>query len=107
MDPEFDVKKYGELLAQALPVVIDNLEDHERLLTAAEALMDKGEDLSNEERKLLELLVVLVEIFEHEVEEADDQPAPRAVHHQHLAAGFVAQAGVQRQAHHGSGTAAV
>jgi HTH-type transcriptional regulator/antitoxin HigA len=76
MDPEFDVKKYGELLAQALPVVIDNLEDHERLLTAAEALMDKGEDLSNEERKLLELLVVLVEIFEHEVEEADDQPQP-------------------------------
>jgi HTH-type transcriptional regulator/antitoxin HigA len=74
--PEFDPKKYGELLAQTLPVVIDNLQDHERLLTAAEALMDRGEDLSSEERKLLELLVVLVEIFEHEVEEADEQAQP-------------------------------
>ncbi len=75
-DAGFDKQKYGELLAAALPVVIDNLEDHERLLTAAEALMDKGDSLSNEERKLLELLVVLVEIFENEVEEADGQPQP-------------------------------
>lgn len=75
-DPDFDAQKYGELLARTLPVVIDNLQDHERLLTAAEALMDRGDDLSNEERKLLELLVVLVEIFEHEVEEADEQAQP-------------------------------
>jgi HTH-type transcriptional regulator/antitoxin HigA len=73
---EFDAQKYGELLARTLPVVIDNLQDHERLLTAAETLMDRGDDLSAEERKLLELLVVLVEIFEHEVEEADEQPQP-------------------------------
>jgi HTH-type transcriptional regulator/antitoxin HigA len=74
--PEFDAQKYGELLARALPMVIDNLQDHERLLTAAETLMDRGDGLSAEERKLLELLVVLVEIFEHEVEEADEQPQP-------------------------------
>lgn len=75
-NPELDAQRYGELLAQTLPVVIDNLQDHERLLTAAEALMDRGESLSNEERKLLELLVVLVEIFENEVEEAGEQPQP-------------------------------
>lgn len=75
-NPEFDAHKYGELLAQALPVVIDSPEDHERLLTTAEALMDKGESLSPEERKVLELLVLLVEVFEHEVEEAGEDPQP-------------------------------
>jgi len=39
------------------------------LLTLAETLMDKGEQLSVEERKLLELLVLLIEVFERHVEE--------------------------------------
>ena len=85
MDTPFDRQKYGELLAQALPIVIDTPEDHERLLTLAEALMDKGDTLGGEERKLLELLVLLVEIFEHEVEEADEQqPQPQPLAHETL-----------------------
>jgi antitoxin component HigA of HigAB toxin-antitoxin module len=66
-----DPQKYGELLAQTLPSMIDSPEEHERLLTIAETLMDKGEALSKEERKLLELLVLLIEVFENEVEEAE------------------------------------
>lgn len=75
-----DLQKYGQLLAEAAPGIIESPEEHERLLTLAEALMDKGDLLTAEERKLLELMVVLIEIFEREVEAAegdgddDDQP---------------------------------
>ena len=68
-----DLKIYGELLASALPCTIESPEEHERLLTAAEALMDKGDSLSREERKLLELLVLLIEVFEREVEEQEEE----------------------------------
>ena len=81
-----DLQKYGQLLAEAAPGIIESPEEHERLLTLAEALMDKGDRLTAEERKLLELMVVLIEIFEREVEAAegegegegddDDQPEP-------------------------------
>lgn len=71
---------YGELLIRALPCVIDTPEDHERLLTFAEELMDKGDTLNREERKLLEMLVLLIEVFEREVEEQEEDevkiPAP-------------------------------
>jgi HTH-type transcriptional regulator/antitoxin HigA len=66
------------LLASASPVVIETPEEHERLLTIAEALMDRGDALSTEERKLLELLVLLIEVFESQVEEeeGDEQEIP-------------------------------
>ena len=66
-----DLQKYGQLLAEAAPGIIETPEEHERLLTLAEALMDKGDRLTAEERKLLELMVVLIEIFEREVEGAE------------------------------------
>lgn len=45
------------------------------MLTAAEELMDKGETLSAEESKVLELLVLLIGVFENQVlaEEDDDE----------------------------------
>lgn len=71
----FDSSKYGQLLAEVLPGMIESPEEHERLLTIAEGLMDKGEALSPEERKLLELLVLLIELFEREVEGDEEEEA--------------------------------
>lgn len=79
VDQPLNTQIYGELLTRALPCVIDTPEDHERLLTFAEELMDKGEALCQEERKLLEMLVLLIEVFEREVEEQQEEeqtPAP-------------------------------
>jgi HTH-type transcriptional regulator/antitoxin HigA len=81
---EIDSAKYGELLAKAVPGVIEDPEEHERLLTAAEELMDKGEALSPEERKLLELLVLLVEVFEHQFAEGLDSDEDETADHDPL-----------------------
>src|ERR1700693_573732 len=81
---EIDSAKYGELLAKAVPGVIEDPEEHERLLTAAEELMDKGEALSPEERKLLELLVLLIEVFEHQFAEGLDSDEDETADHDPL-----------------------
>ena len=61
----FDPHKYGFLLAQTLPAVIETEADNERMLEAVNQLMSKGEDrLAPEERKLLRLMVRLIEDFE-------------------------------------------
>ncbi len=72
-DQPIDLSKYGELLLRALPCMIESEEEHDRMLTSAEALMDKGDALSPEERKLLELLVLIIEVFEREVEEQEEE----------------------------------
>lgn len=64
-DARIDEKKYGRLLARALPSVIETEEENERMLAEVEQLMDKDEDsLTPEEGRLLRLMVVLVEEFE-------------------------------------------
>ncbi len=68
-----NLDRYSELLAQTRPAVIDTPEEHERLLTLAEDWMDKGEALEPEERKLLELVVLLIRVFEEQVEAAADE----------------------------------
>lgn len=68
-------ERYAALLAAARPCVIETPEEHERLLSAAERLMEKGNGLAPEEVKLLSLLVCLIEAFEaglDEVEEEDE-----------------------------------
>jgi antitoxin component HigA of HigAB toxin-antitoxin module len=72
-----DEKRYGELLAQTLPAVIETLEEHERLLTLAEKLMDKGDQLSVEERRLLKLLAFLIEVFESEADDEEEETEHR------------------------------
>ena len=63
----FDVKRYGQLLAQATPRVIQTEEENERALTLIKKLMEKGEEgLTPEEDALMELLVDLVHDFEEE-----------------------------------------
>jgi HTH-type transcriptional regulator / antitoxin HigA len=59
-----DPKKYGSLLAQALPAIIETEEQNEQYLAIVEKLMSKGENLSPEEETLLNLLVHLIQDFE-------------------------------------------
>lgn len=59
-----DPTRYKRLLSQAMPVIIESEDENERMLKVIEKLMDKGENLSPEEDKLLKLLTMLVEDFE-------------------------------------------
>lgn len=59
-----DPRRYGRLLAKALPVKIDTEEENKRLLVQAEKLMVKGERRSLEEDVLLDLLFHLIQDFE-------------------------------------------
>ena len=69
-----DENKYGKLLAEHRPRLIETPEEHERLLTLAETLMEKGDGLAAEEEQLLALIVLLVEAYEtHGSEEDDDE----------------------------------
>lgn len=57
--------KYGMLLAETLPSIIETKEENERVLAVIEQLMKKGEGkLSPEETSLFRLLVRLSEDFE-------------------------------------------
>ena len=56
--------RYKRLLSRTMPVVIESEEENERMLAIVEKLMDKGEDLSPEEEKLLKLFARLIEDFE-------------------------------------------
>ena len=59
---EFDWDRYRQLLAEAAPVVIDTEQDYDRMMDRAQQLLERGPDnLSDEESKLLELLVFLIE----------------------------------------------
>lgn len=83
-----DEARYGDLLKEIRPRIIETPEEHERLLSIAEKMMEKGETLSAEERELLALLVLLIEAFESNVldeedgeeeEEAEEPPLPHIV----------------------------
>ncbi len=60
-------KKYGQLLARALPKAIETEKENERALEIVDELMSKGEkSLTVEESALLKLLVGLIEKFEED-----------------------------------------
>ena len=62
---DLDTKRYGKLLAKALPAVIKSDDENNRVLEIIEHLMEKGEqNLTAEEDALLELLVDLVHDYE-------------------------------------------
>ncbi len=61
---KIDPTRYKRLLSQTMPVVIESEEENERMLSVVEKLMDKGENLSPEEEKLLKLFAKLIEDFE-------------------------------------------
>ncbi len=74
---DLDTKRYGRLLARALPTVIKSEDENNRMLAIIENLMAKGEhNLTPEEDALLELLVDLV----HDYEEKHDSLPPNRPH---------------------------
>ncbi len=62
----FDSKKYGSLLMSTLPQVIESEEELDRVEAIITTLLRKGENISPEEDKLLDLLSDLVEAYEDE-----------------------------------------
>jgi HTH-type transcriptional regulator/antitoxin HigA len=61
---KIDPTRYKRLLSKTMPVVIETEQENERMLTVVEKLMEKGEQLSPEEEKLLKLFSRLIEDFE-------------------------------------------
>jgi HTH-type transcriptional regulator/antitoxin HigA len=59
-----DPVRYGELLASVRPGLIESAAEHDRIAATIDELLQKGEDISAEEAKLLGLLVLLVEAYE-------------------------------------------
>src|SRR5262249_28524222 len=86
-----DPRKYGSLLSQALPAVIETEEQNEQYLAIVEKLMGKGEDLSPEEETLLELLAHLIEDFERRYYQPESA-TPLEVLHELMAANGLKQA---------------
>ena len=73
--------RYRRLLSRTMPVVIETEEENERMLAIVEKLMDKGENLSPEEDKLLKLLAKLVEDFEKQYYQPADATPLEVLHH--------------------------
>ena len=61
-----DERKYSKLLAHALPRVIRNDTENNRMIRQVEKLDSRWKDLTAEERSLSELLTVLIERYESE-----------------------------------------
>jgi HTH-type transcriptional regulator/antitoxin HigA len=58
--------EYAALLAKTVPAVIHSEKENERCIAMLEALDAKGEKLTAAERRLAELLTVLIEDFEEQ-----------------------------------------
>jgi HTH-type transcriptional regulator/antitoxin HigA len=81
MNGMIDNKKYGMLLAETLPGIIETEEENERALETVHRLMSRGEgNLSPEETSLFRLLVRLIEDFEEKAyPEVGNLSTPRDV----------------------------
>lgn len=73
--------RYRRLLSRTMPVVIETEAENERMLAIVEKLMDKGENLSPEEDKLLKLLVRLIEDFEKRYYHPEDATPLEVLQH--------------------------
>jgi HTH-type transcriptional regulator / antitoxin HigA len=76
-----DEQRYGALLAEARPRIIETSEEHDRMLAFAESLMEKGDALGEEEQQLLALVVLLIEAYEihfanEDEDEGETEPPP-------------------------------
>ena len=78
---DLDLKRYGRLLARAVPKIIKTDAENERALAIVESLMEKGEGrLAPEEDALLELLTDLIHDFEEGA-----YPIPKSEPHEMVA----------------------
>ena len=62
----FNKQKYGKLLAATIPTVIRTEPEYDRAIPRIEALLKKGDRISAEEDRLLDLLSTLVKKYEDE-----------------------------------------
>ena len=73
-------QKYGKLLAETLPAIIETEEENERALEIVNRLMKKGEEnLSPEETSLFRRLVRLIEDFEESAYPPGENSTPLSV----------------------------
>jgi len=77
MRQPFDQRKYGRLLAQAAPAVIRNDAECRRVEAEIAKLLRRGDNLTPEEERLLDLLSALVERYEDETEDFPASPPHR------------------------------
>jgi len=73
---QFDAKAYAGLLAETLPEVIETVAQNRRMIKILHRLMDKGENLTPEELKLMKLLGHLISDFEQRYYKPQ-KPTPR------------------------------
>ncbi len=73
----FDQRKYGRLLAQATPSVITTKTELQHVETEIGKLLRKGDSMTPEEERLLDLLSALVERYEDETEDFPASPPHR------------------------------
>jgi HTH-type transcriptional regulator/antitoxin HigA len=78
---KIDPGRYRRLLSRTMPVVIETEEENERMLSIVEKLMDKGENISAEEEKLLKLLARLIEDFEQRYYRPREAEPLQVLHH--------------------------
>lgn len=78
---KIDPVRYRRLLSRTMPVVIETEEENARMLAIVERLMQKGENLSAEEEKLLKLLARLVEDFEQRFYRPSEATPLEVLHH--------------------------
>lgn len=64
MTSTINKEEYTRLLAETLPRVIHTEDEHKRLVEEVEKLMDLGEELTDEQAELFDLLVTLIEQYE-------------------------------------------
>jgi HTH-type transcriptional regulator/antitoxin HigA len=64
MNTRTDTNLYGELLLKSLPAVIESDSENDRLIAEVEALQSREARLLPEERRLLSLLLLLIEDYE-------------------------------------------
>jgi len=64
MSSQTDMNLSGELLLRSLPAVIESDSENERLIAEVEALQGRGAHLLHAERRLLSLLLLLIEDYE-------------------------------------------
>jgi HTH-type transcriptional regulator/antitoxin HigA len=75
----FDQRKYGRLLAQTAPAVIRNETECRRVEGEIAKLLRKGDKLTPEEKRLLDLLSAPVERYEDETEDFPESPPHRTL----------------------------
>jgi HTH-type transcriptional regulator/antitoxin HigA len=66
MTKNYNPEKYKSLLAETLPQVIEDTHELERVEKIIVSLLKKGDTISPEEEKLLDLLSNLIEAYEDE-----------------------------------------